>query len=656
MGSGSSQSGGTKSSSSGGKMGSGSSQSGGMNSGPKSSGPGGAGGVRGGNGTGGSQRQAATSAQVGSRDNSGTGIGGLLGSPRSGPGGAGGVRTTSSGTRQAQTSSRVGGLLGGVSRPGSYAGPKGALALNNQALVAAAGPYGHYDDPRQMAMQRLMARGWAPNIARGIVGNFNVESAGMNPMVGGDFMGGQYTARGLAQWRGDRLDALERETNRPFTGSGRFSTSGPSFDQQVDFADRELKGLSSNIDTGAVKVGQQFNANPNMTTAQAARTFARGYERPAASALKSSIGERIASGNIALDGGNQTPSMVGAVNPSKMQDRIAAEIDPRSQALPSPKPAGLAAAVAARNAPAAFEDNRASSLTPGFGPMADYESQRANSLGPTGFGPMADFESNRANSLTSRQPLARQGPGLLASPNINLGRTPGFGPMAAAESQRASSRTPGFGPMAAFESQRANSLGSPGFGPMAAYENNKANSLSPGFGPMGPFESQRANSLTPGFGPMAAYENNKAPTPPNPYEGIAQGIPNQPGKTGPVEYDIGALQQGPLGPVADAMKQYSPLKGKMAAGAIKMGFEPIGTRKMATQGINWAQNQLRSLTGTPSPPTQVASNASGQNELRDVQGGQMQWTGQEPPQVVAQMQQHVEEILRAYLSPQAGVA
>jgi len=190
------------------------------------------------------------------------------------------------------------GFQGSVSRPGSYAGPKGAFSLENQALAAAHGPYGNYSqvtDPAGHLMQRMQARSWSPNTTRGMIGNFSVES-GLNPLAAGDLNNPKGLAAGLGQHRLDRLAALQAET-RPFEGLNRKTktfASGPSLDQQADFIDREMRGLSTNTNKGAMKVGRTFQANPNMPVAQATETFARGYERPSKAALRSSMPQRLA--------------------------------------------------------------------------------------------------------------------------------------------------------------------------------------------------------------------------------------------------------------------------------------------------------------------------------------------------------------------------
>ncbi|HSR81640.1 MAG TPA: phage tail tip lysozyme, partial [Hyphomicrobiaceae bacterium] len=139
------------------------------------------------------------------------------------------------------------------------------------------------------------ARGWSPNTTRGMIGNFNVESR-LNPLAAGDLNNPKGLAAGLGQHRLDRLAALQAET-RPFEGLNRKTktfTSGPSLDQQADFIDREMQGLSTNTNRGARKVGRTFQANPNMSVADATSTFARGYERPSKAALRSSMPQRLA--------------------------------------------------------------------------------------------------------------------------------------------------------------------------------------------------------------------------------------------------------------------------------------------------------------------------------------------------------------------------
>lgn len=114
------------------------------------------------------------------------------------------------------------------------------------------------------AMARLLSNsGVNQTIAAGIVGNLLVES-GLNTRAAGDYRNGHPTAIGIAQWRGDRLDALRnfaRSSNRDFY----------SQDTQLDFLMWELK-------TKYPQVWAQLQRA--RTAEEAADIFRVGYERP----------------------------------------------------------------------------------------------------------------------------------------------------------------------------------------------------------------------------------------------------------------------------------------------------------------------------------------------------------------------------------------
>jgi len=300
--------------------------------GPSRSGAGGAGGTR--RSSDGTQRESAGSVASSSRagagpqrsttggGNQGSGNYGRSDSPSSGrPQGSnlGGGRQGGAGMGF-QGGGKMGALSGqhiaGVSRPGSYAGPKGARALENQALAAAHGPYGHFTDPAEQAMQRLQARGWSPTVAAGIAGNLNVESAGFNPFAAGDIRKGVPTAAGLGQHRFERRAALEEEAG-PFAGynpATKTFTTGPTFNQQLDFIDRELQGLTPNRDRKAMRAGKAFTANPNMSVAEAGGLFAKDYERPSKAAFRDTLGQRTAM-NV-LGGGSPGLTQIAGRPPS----------------------------------------------------------------------------------------------------------------------------------------------------------------------------------------------------------------------------------------------------------------------------------------------------------------------------------------------------
>ncbi|RVI69331.1 hypothetical protein CN187_09005 [Sinorhizobium meliloti] len=116
------------------------------------------------------------------------------------------------------------------------------------------------------AYQRLIAKGWAPHQAAGIVGNLTAESGSSlntqarNPGDGSDGS----DSIGLAQWNGARAKAL-----KAFAAAR--GTDWTDFDTQVDFIDHELR-------TSERAAGENLARSANAEEASAAFT---GYERPA---------------------------------------------------------------------------------------------------------------------------------------------------------------------------------------------------------------------------------------------------------------------------------------------------------------------------------------------------------------------------------------
>ena len=134
---------------------------------------------------------------------------------------------------------------------------------------------------------------------------------------------------------------------------------------------------------------------------------------------------------------------------------------------------------------------------------------------------------------------------------------------------------------------------------------------------------------------------------------IAQGIPNQPGRTGP----IGTTQPDAGG--------FAGLGETIEDAPAPQIAAPAPSPNLLDRAWDWTKEQV-----TPSPETQQKLRQAfdygrfltppGPNNptSRGGQGGgePIQWTGREPPEMVAEMQQHVEQVLRAYLfqAPQAA--
>lgn len=114
-------------------------------------------------------------------------------------------------------------------------------------------------DNSAYALQYFTQQGWTPEQAAGIVGNLMQES-GLNPTVR---PGDQGRSQGIAQWNGQRLDALQQFAQQ--------QNSDPrSLDTQLGFIQNELGGSES-------KAG---NALRNAQTINDATSAFAGFERP----------------------------------------------------------------------------------------------------------------------------------------------------------------------------------------------------------------------------------------------------------------------------------------------------------------------------------------------------------------------------------------
>ena len=113
----------------------------------------------------------------------------------------------------------------------------------------------------QEAQTYFVSKGWTPQQAAGIVANLHQES-GFNPGAVGD---GQ-TAYGIAQWHGDRRDAIARLTGKSIVGS--------SFQDQLEAVNLELtRGQEQAAGRALRQAG---------TASEAGAIVSRLYERPAA--------------------------------------------------------------------------------------------------------------------------------------------------------------------------------------------------------------------------------------------------------------------------------------------------------------------------------------------------------------------------------------
>ena len=112
----------------------------------------------------------------------------------------------------------------------------------------------------QQAYQYLIAQGYPPVAAAGIVGNL-VQESGVNPTVN---PGDSGTAHGIAQWRGDRWSGLQDYAKQNKGSSADLNT-------QLGYLDYELRN----------KYGDTYQKLMNARTpGDAAGAFALEYERP----------------------------------------------------------------------------------------------------------------------------------------------------------------------------------------------------------------------------------------------------------------------------------------------------------------------------------------------------------------------------------------
>lgn len=148
-------------------------------------------------------------------------------------------------------------------------------------------------DNKQSAFSYLVAKGYSPSAAAGIVGNL-VQESGVNPVVN---PGDSGTAHGIAQWRGDRYTGLIDFAKNNNASANELNT-------QLDYLDNELRG----------KYGSTFEKVMSAKTPEdAAAAFALGYERPkgAETGIASNVdgwSNRLAAANAAAGYTPTTPS------------------------------------------------------------------------------------------------------------------------------------------------------------------------------------------------------------------------------------------------------------------------------------------------------------------------------------------------------------
>ena len=95
----------------------------------------------------------------------------------------------------------------------------GNLYQKTKDFVTGDSPHKRADERAKVVMKTLMEEGFTKEQAAGIAGNFNVESGGFSDKIlTGKVRGDKHmkdTAIGLAQWRGEREDAIVKHFGKP---------------------------------------------------------------------------------------------------------------------------------------------------------------------------------------------------------------------------------------------------------------------------------------------------------------------------------------------------------------------------------------------------------------------------------------------------------
>jgi hypothetical protein len=117
------------------------------------------------------------------------------------------------------------------------------------------------NDRQQQAYQFYIKKGWTPHQAAAIVGNLTHES-GLNPIAEGDigYKGG--SSRGLAQFRGERLQKLKTKYGSKWT----------DFNNQLDFVNWELNNTHKSAGNALRNTNNIYDAG---------RVVSDDYEIPA---------------------------------------------------------------------------------------------------------------------------------------------------------------------------------------------------------------------------------------------------------------------------------------------------------------------------------------------------------------------------------------
>jgi hypothetical protein len=564
-------------------------------------------------------------------------------SPKSGPGGAGGVRTTSQGTRQSQPSARVG----------------GGSILSSPSRVAQSAGVG-FRDPRFSDPGVMGVPGGVRGRNQGIMGRtIDVVGAARNRYKDTPFHGMTTPALSQAIAFGDHLRNLGygplnlNSAYRSQALQNALKAANPAAVARGDIAKNSQHTLGTAFDASVPGMAPSDLVREALAFGGFGRI--RGYGPTGHVHFGTSpvagggtiVSGRIAGdydprgslsvGSFAADGRNRAPGLSPDDSPTPgLADAVrTATVDPRGLMAnaPRPKPDNFGSMnMAGYRSPMASVGGMPPS--PGRMDMAGYQSPMASVGGmPQGRpnmdmggynSPMASIggmpspkDQARIGAETappSQPALASQGPGLLASPNVNLGRPP----------------TPNMN-MQGYNSPMA------GVGPLPGTPQTAGMSFTPGM-PRNPIGGM---AFSPGLpGQMSGPNRSRSP-----FVDDAQQMAryDRPRALGLENYQDEPKVSRANPPLGDLGK---PLEPQKSAGLGWRDFVPDTIEQkidkavpMLEKGLNWAH------FATETPAHRDARLAQGLNG-----GGHNQnWTGREPPQAVAQMQQHVEQVLRAYL-------
>lgn len=173
-------------------------------------------------------------------------------------------------------------------------------------------------DNQQQAYQYLIAQGYSPVAAAGIVGNL-VQESGVNPTVN---PGDSGSAHGIAQWRGDRWSGLQ-----DYAKQNRGSTN--DLNTQLGYLDYELRN----------RYGDTYQKVMNARTpGEAAGAFALGYERP--KGAETGIASNVDGWQNRLQSANNLFGMP-AISQSTQQTKAPQTIDDLLREAPAQQMTGL---------------------------------------------------------------------------------------------------------------------------------------------------------------------------------------------------------------------------------------------------------------------------------------------------------------------------